>query len=310
MRGHARRLFRSLIYPLVFIVATAATLQVVFFQSGAVDQFFGGDQQEYQSIQINNLAKRQQSYRELLIAAKDFGVDVATAEQGEEKVKFAFRAGDYATAAYLLLDHRTLLEELILQKHQEVIQDEESRVREELRLAEEARLAAENAKAEEAKRLASTAKRTTKKTSPKTASSTTSTQSVNLISTLSPAGVISWTNHYRSQHQLGLLASDSTLTKAAQNRLQDMVANNYFAHVSPSGVTPFQVAQAAGFTGRSFGENIAMGPFSSAEELVDAWMNSPGHKANILTSGFTHIGVAIGKNSEGSWIAVQLFGSY
>ena len=130
-------------------------------------------------------------------------------------------------------------------------------------------------------------------------------------SLLTSAGVITWTNLNREQNGLSPLLQHRLLDQAAQAKLADMFARQYFAHESPTGVGPGEVIQSAGFAYLTVGENLALGDFDNDEDLVQAWMNSPGHRANILHQTFTHIGVAVGKGIyEGreTWMSVQEFG--
>lgn len=129
---------------------------------------------------------------------------------------------------------------------------------------------------------------------------------------LDPAIVLKWTNQYRADNGLATLAMNDLLVKAAQNKTDDMFKNQYFEHVSPSGVTPAQVVTSAGYKYNLTGENLALGDFKDEKDLVDAWMNSPGHRANILNKDFTEIGIATGLNTfedrGKTWLAVQEFG--
>ncbi|MBI2989831.1 MAG: hypothetical protein HYY51_01410 [Candidatus Magasanikbacteria bacterium] len=131
-------------------------------------------------------------------------------------------------------------------------------------------------------------------------------------SALSADGVIIISNQERAKAGLAILKSNKQLEQAAQSKLNDMFALQYFAHVSPSGKGPGDLAQASGYTYILVGENLALGDFANDGDLVNAWMNSPGHRANILKAGFTEIGVAVGKGIyEGNevWMAVQEFGA-
>jgi uncharacterized protein YkwD len=90
-----------------------------------------------------------------------------------------------------------------------------------------------------------------------------------------------------------------------------MFENQYFAHESPTGEKVSDLAKKFGYDFLLIGENLAMGNFSSDEDLVLAWMESPGHRENILNEKYQEIGVAVKKGIfEGKevWIAVQHFG--
>lgn len=95
------------------------------------------------------------------------------------------------------------------------------------------------------------------------------------------------------------------LATAARKHAQDMQDNNYFAHESLDGRTSFDRILDEGYQFAAAGENIAKGYFSE-ETVMDAWMNSPGHCANIMTDQFTEMGVGI---SEDGTYWVQVFGS-
>ena len=102
--------------------------------------------------------------------------------------------------------------------------------------------------------------------------------------------VVDLTNDERVKNGLEPLQIDTELSKVARDKSQDMLDNQYFAHDSPTYGSPFDMMRAYGVDYRTAGENIAKGQ-RSAEEVVNAWMNSPGHRENILNSSFTHIGV-------------------
>ncbi|MBI2506980.1 MAG: CAP domain-containing protein, partial [Candidatus Colwellbacteria bacterium] len=128
------------------------------------------------------------------------------------------------------------------------------------------------------------------------------------VSTLTRSGIILETNLQRQQNGSGFLAENSTLDATAAEKANDMCAKQYFAHVSPSGIGAAELADSFGYDYISIGENLALGPFASDAALVEAWMGSPGHRANILNSRFTEIGVGVTKCIfEGSsvWLAVQ-----
>lgn len=131
-------------------------------------------------------------------------------------------------------------------------------------------------------------------------------------SALSVKGIIYHTNIARQQNgNLPGLFENSLLNKDAQMKVDDMFAKQYFEHVSPIGVGPADLARAVGYEYVVVGENLALGDFSDDNAVVTAWMNSPGHRANILKPQYQEIGVAVGKGMyEGrmTWLAVQSFG--
>lgn len=131
------------------------------------------------------------------------------------------------------------------------------------------------------------------------------------VSELSRYGVIQETNDQRVQFGLPTLIEKGALNRAAELKMQDLFGKQYFDHVSPEGYGPSHWADTAGYKYRVIGENLALGGFESDADLVEAWMESPGHRENILKAEFQEIGVAVGKgNFEGdeTWIAVQVFG--
>ncbi|KKK36602.1 hypothetical protein WQ57_18290 [Mesobacillus campisalis] len=110
--------------------------------------------------------------------------------------------------------------------------------------------------------------------------------------------VIQLTNQERARHGLRPLAADWQLSRVARYKSVDMRDKNYFQHSSPTYGTPFDMMKSFGIAYRSAGENIAAGQ-RTPQEVVRAWMNSPGHRANILNNSYTHIGV--GHASGGSY---------
>jgi hypothetical protein len=128
---------------------------------------------------------------------------------------------------------------------------------------------------------------------------------------LTQRGIIEWTNKQREKYNLPPLKENSLLDKSASAKVKDMFQNQYFAHYSISGEGVSDLAKKFGYDFLLIGENLAMGNFPSDEDLVLAWMESPGHRANILNEKYQEIGVAVEKGIfEGKevWIAVQHFG--
>lgn len=129
---------------------------------------------------------------------------------------------------------------------------------------------------------------------------------------LTVRGIIERTNIERAQNGgLSALTENALLNRDAQLKVDDMFAKQYFEHVSPAGVGPSDLAQAVGYAYVTVGENLALGDFAGDIGVVTAWMNSPGHRANILNAHYREIGVAVGKGMyEGhmTWLAVQSFG--
>lgn len=102
--------------------------------------------------------------------------------------------------------------------------------------------------------------------------------------------VIRLINEIRRQNGLLSLTANWELSRVARYKSQDMVDQHYFSHNSPTYGTPFQMIRAFGLSYRTAGENIAYGQ-RTPQAVVDAWMNSSGHRANILNASFTQIGV-------------------
>lgn len=125
-------------------------------------------------------------------------------------------------------------------------------------------------------------------------------------------GVFTSTNKARTENGQKTLTRNATLDKAAAAKVNDMFAQQYFEHENPQGKGPADVVTAAGYAYITVGENLALGNFDSDAALVEAWMNSPGHRANILNPDFREIGIAVKKGTfEGrtTWLAVQEFGT-
>jgi uncharacterized protein YkwD len=110
---------------------------------------------------------------------------------------------------------------------------------------------------------------------------------------------------------LSALVENEELNKAAVAKAVDMFKNQYFEHVSPSGIDPGKLVQNYGYEYIIEGENLILGNFASEKEVVQDWMNSLGHRANILNDRYTEIGVAIVRGvykGDTVWIGVQEFG--
>lgn len=110
--------------------------------------------------------------------------------------------------------------------------------------------------------------------------------------------VIQLTNNERRKNGLSPLKTDIPLSKVAQIKTNDMYSKHYFSHTSPTYGSPFDMMRDFGAAYRSAGENIAMGQ-TTAQQVVTAWMNSEGHRKNILNPNFTNIGV--GYNAGGKY---------
>lgn len=129
---------------------------------------------------------------------------------------------------------------------------------------------------------------------------------------ITQAGTITWTNINRKNNGLAALEENQKLNAAAAEKAKDILEKQYFDHISPSGKSPQDLLGEAGYGYISSGENLAMGNFANDQELLEAWMASPGHRENILQKGFREIGVAVLSGEyegEKTWVAVQEFGA-
>lgn len=104
-------------------------------------------------------------------------------------------------------------------------------------------------------------------------------------------------NDQRAAQGLQALTVSPTLGDKARVKAQDMAENRYFSHNSPTYGSPFTMMRQLGVTYRSAGENIAMG-YTTAADVVEAWMASPSHRANLLSTRYTTVGVGY---AEGYW---------
>jgi len=160
----------------------------------------------------------------------------------------------------------------------------------------------------------------TSTTKPTTSKPSTSTPTTSKPTTSKPATSTSTTGTYsafqkkvvelvnveRSKNGLKPLTMNTELSKVATLKSQDMAKLNYFDHTSPTYGSPFDMMKKYGISYRTAGENIAMGQ-TTPEQVMQGWMNSPGHRANILKSSFTQIGVGVAKNSSGRLYWTQQF---
>lgn len=122
--------------------------------------------------------------------------------------------------------------------------------------------------------------------------------------------LIDLTNQERSKSGLPSVQENQMLDAAAAAKAQNMFAENYWAHYSPSGKDPWGFIIGAGYHFSYAGENLARN-FSTSQDVVNAWMNSPTHKENIVNSHYTDIGMAVayGKlNGQDTVLVVQEFG--
>lgn len=118
--------------------------------------------------------------------------------------------------------------------------------------------------------------------------------------------VIRLVNIQRSNAGLAKLSTNWQLSRVARYKSQDMINKNYFSHISPTYGSPFNMMETFGLKFSSAGENIAMGQQTPAA-VVNSWMNSPGHRANILNPSYSQIGVGLAKNKNGTCYWTQMF---
>ena len=111
------------------------------------------------------------------------------------------------------------------------------------------------------------------------------------------AEVVRLVNLERAKNGLPKLAHNWELSRVARYKSQDMKDKKYFSHTSPTYGSPFQMMKNFGISYKAAGENIAKG-YSTPAAVVNGWMNSPGHRANILNSSFTEIGVGYVANGN------------
>ena len=104
---------------------------------------------------------------------------------------------------------------------------------------------------------------------------------------------------------LSALKIDDEVQNVARVKAQDMVDNNFFAHNSPTYGTPFQMIKSFGISYKAAGENIAGN--STNQGAVNAWMNSEGHRANILSNNYNYTGIAVVKSPKYGKVYVQMF---
>ena len=118
--------------------------------------------------------------------------------------------------------------------------------------------------------------------------------------------VVNLVNSERAAQGLTALQKDSRLAALAQQKAEDMAKNQYFSHTSPTYGSAFDMLKAAGYSYKTAGENIAMGQ-KSAASVMDGWMHSSGHRANILHTSYEKIGVGYAVSADGMPYWVQIF---
>jgi len=133
-----------------------------------------------------------------------------------------------------------------------------------------------------------------------------------VLGSLNGDEVIRLTNLQRAKAGLPSLKENSKLNVSAKAKAEDMISRQYFEHESPTGERVSDLVGISGYKYIILGENLAMGNFADDQDLVQAWMDSPGHRENILNPNYQEIGVSAVKGMfEGKeiWMAVQHFGA-
>lgn len=118
--------------------------------------------------------------------------------------------------------------------------------------------------------------------------------------------VLKLVNQERAKRGLQTLSKNWQLARVARTKSQDMATKNYFSHQSPTYGSPFTMMQNFGLRFSAAGENIAMGQ-NTPQQVMTAWMNSAGHRANILSAAYTQIGVGVARNKSGVYYWTQDF---
>jgi len=128
---------------------------------------------------------------------------------------------------------------------------------------------------------------------------------------LSREAIVGLTNSVRAANGLAALSENQLLTTIAEERAKDMLEKQYFDHISPTGEQASDLAQRLGYRYKIVAENIASGIFMTNQKIIDGWMQSPGHRKNILSPEIREIGVSLIKgrmSGQNTWVSVQIFG--
>ena len=119
------------------------------------------------------------------------------------------------------------------------------------------------------------------------------------------------TNQKRQENGLGPLSLDERLSQAAIGKSNDMLAKGYWAHISPDGITPWAFIKGAGYSYTYAGENLARG-YTNSSDVINAWMASDSHKANMLSGNYSNVGFAVvtgSLNGEETVLVVEMLGT-
>lgn len=138
-------------------------------------------------------------------------------------------------------------------------------------------------------------------------------QVLSYATSIGATSLLQETNTQRTQQGIGALALNNSLSKAAQDKANDMAARNYWAHITPDGVQPWEFMSAAGYEYTEAGENLAYG-FATSSDTVIGWMNSPAHRDNLLKGSYKEVGfgIANAENFQGNGeqtIVVAMYGT-
>ncbi len=131
------------------------------------------------------------------------------------------------------------------------------------------------------------------------------------FSNISDQQLLILTNEKRRENGLSPLSLNNTLSQAASNKASDMFGKDYWAHIAPDGTTPWVFIKSSGYNYVYAGENLARG-YSSAADVINAWMASPEHRKNMLSSNYSDVGFAVstGKlTGEDTVLVVEMLGS-
>lgn len=132
-----------------------------------------------------------------------------------------------------------------------------------------------------------------------------------LVGAVLPAVVISETNDERADGNLSSVTRSTVLDQAAQRKAEHMARNGYFAHYAPDGTSPWYWFNQSGYSFVHAGENLAV-HFNDSKQVVEAWMDSPTHRANIMNGNYTEIGIGVAEGEYEGYdtvFVVQLFGT-
>ena len=128
---------------------------------------------------------------------------------------------------------------------------------------------------------------------------------------VSDVDILSLTNQIRQENGLSLLNLNNELSQAAEEKAKDMFSKNYWAHFAPDGTSPWYFIKNTNYNYIYAGENLAKG-FTSSQDVVNAWMNSPSHKENMLSGKYKDVGFAVLRGNlsgEDTVLVVEMFGS-